>query len=142
MPHLFLLALQVDDIAAHHALNREDHAPERQDFINAGGSIGAVAGIIAEIDKAVTGADSVVNGIVHGGQAVRIAMNGGNGPDAPWGANTCKSGIARSLLHGGNGIKEGTGLWIIPGEFPESYKGYIKIRRIESVNWRKEKAPA
>jgi hypothetical protein len=37
-------------------------------------------------------------------------------------------------LHGANGIKEGTGLWIIPEEFPESFKGYIKISEIESVN--------
>jgi hypothetical protein len=31
-------------------------------------------------------------------------------------------------------IKEGAGLWIIPGEFPESFKGYSKISEIKSVN--------
>ena len=80
LPHFLLLAVDVHDVAGHHALDGEEHTAEGQDFVDAGGGACCVASIIAQVHHAVAGGDFVIERVMQGGEAFGVAMNGRYGP--------------------------------------------------------------
>jgi hypothetical protein len=82
LPHLFLGTAEDRDVAGK-AERLSDHVrAEAKDFIDSFQNLSTLADHIAEIDHAVAGLQTLGKAIVECGEAIGLAMNRRDGPNA------------------------------------------------------------
>lgn len=97
LPHLLLLAAQIDDVRRDHARHRQQGDAEGQQPVDGLHHPVAEADHVAEIDQPVAGAESLTDGVMDQIQPVGLRMDGANGPDA---ARPAERGETAAILDG------------------------------------------
>ena len=97
VPHLLLLAAQIDDVFGEHDGPRQDLAAKGDEFVHRAGDVRPASQEPAQIDETVAGVELLGDIGMECAQPGHVAMNGRNRPDP---AGLLQDGEFVSFLHG------------------------------------------